>query len=220
MAGKYERLSKVELAKRLTAMEEALRAQMDVQEILQDLHIHQEEVRVQNEQLIDMKRSLEQSRDRFVDLYDFAPIAYITLDANGVVLDINLTGTTLLAQERSRIIGTPFYFYVEEADRPAFLVHMRRCREEGSGPHGVISEIRLVAHDARKFIAQLMSRPASVEGGNGPVSFRTAVTDMTEWKRTEEEKRELAMKEQNARAAAEAKDRFMAILSHELRTPL
>jgi CheY-like chemotaxis protein len=43
---------------------------------------------------------------------------------------------------------------------------------------------------------------------------------MTEWKRTEEEKRELAMKEQNARAAAEAKDRFMAILSHELRTPL
>ena len=89
MVGKYEKLSKAELVKRLSAMEEVLRAQMDVQEILQDLHVHQEEVRVQNEQLVEMKHSLEQSRDRFVDLYDFAPIAYITLDANGIVLDIN-----------------------------------------------------------------------------------------------------------------------------------
>ena len=102
MAAKYDKLSKAELAKRLVAMEEALRAQMDVQEILQDLHIHQEEVRVQNEQLIEMKHSLEQSRDRFVDLYDFAPIAYITLDGNGIVLDINLTGASLLGLERGR----------------------------------------------------------------------------------------------------------------------
>ena len=220
MAGKYERLSKAELARRLAAMEEALRSQTDVQEVLQDLHIHQEEVRVQNEQLVEMKRSLEQSRDRYVDLYDFAPISYITLDPNGLVLDINLTGSTLLGLERSRIIGAPFYFYVEESDRPLFMTHMRRCREEGYGSEGVISEIRLVSRANHQFFAQLLSRPTVSEGGNGPATFRTAVTDMTEWKRAQEEKRELAMKEQSARAAAEAKDRFMAILSHELRTPL
>jgi signal transduction histidine kinase/ActR/RegA family two-component response regulator len=77
-----------------------------------------------------------------------------------------------------------------------------------------------MGRDGRRFPAQLLSRASGGEGENGPPIFRTAVTDMTEWKRAEEEKRDLAMKEQNARAAAEAKDRFMAILSHELRTPL
>src|SRR2546430_7380166 len=72
MTGKYGKMSKVDLVKRLAAMEEDLRAQMDMQEILQDLHVHQEEVRVQNEQLIEMKRSPERSRDRYADLYDFA----------------------------------------------------------------------------------------------------------------------------------------------------
>src|SRR6266850_5195138 len=220
MAGKFEKMSKSDLVKRLMAMEEALRAQMDVQEILQDLHVHQEEVRVQNEQLMEMKHSLERSRDRFIDLYDFAPIAYITLDGNGVVLDINLTGATLLQLERSHVIGTPFLCYVDETNRPSFLNHMRRCRENGNGPQGVTSEIQLMGRDGRRFPAQLLSRPSPGEGGNGQPIFRTAVTDMSEWKRAEEEKRDLAMKEQNARAAAEAKDRFMAILSHELRTPL
>jgi len=220
MTGKYGKMSKVDLVKRLAAMEEDLRAQMDMQEILQDLHVHQEEVRVQNEQLIEMKRSLERSRDRYADLYDFAPIAYLTMDGNGVVLDINITGTVLLAVERNRIVGSPFFFYVDESDRPAFLQHVRRCRDDVNSPQGVISEIKLVGRDGRKFIAQLLSRPSPVEGNGSTSSFRTAITDMSEWKRAEEEKRELAMKEQNARAAAEAKDRFMAILSHELRTPL
>ena len=104
--------------------------------------------------------------------------------------------------------------------QPAFLQHVRRCRDDVNSPQGVISEIKLVGRDGRKFIAQLLSRPSPVEGNGSTSSFRTAITDMSEWKRAEEEKRELAMKEQNARAAAEAKDRFMAILSHELRTPL
>src|SRR5882724_7846462 len=157
MPSKYGKMSKAQLEKRLAAMEEELRAQMDMQEILQSLHVHEEEVRVQNEQLIEMKRSLEQSRDTYVDLYDFAPIAYLTLDGNGIVLEINLTGTTLLNAEHNRIIGTPFFVYVDETDRQAFLLHMRRCRE-GNGPHGVISEMRLVARDGRRFIAQLLSR--------------------------------------------------------------
>ena len=181
MARNLAKMSKADLLKRLAAMEVDLRAQMDMQEILQDLHVHQEEVRVQNEQLIEMKRSLERSRDRYADLYDFAPIAYLTMDGNGVVLDINLTGTTLLNVERNRIVGSPFFFYVDESERAAFLQHMRRCRE-GSGPQGVISEIKLVGRDGRKFIAQLLSRPSPVEG-NGTSSFRMAITDMSEWKR-------------------------------------
>src|SRR4029079_4443935 len=68
--------------------------------------------------------------------------------------------------------------------------------------------------------AQLLTRAASTRHDNGGPTYRTVITDLTEWKKAQEEKRELATKEQSARAATEAKDHFMAILSHELRTPL
>src|SRR3954469_15919864 len=153
MAGKHEKLSKAELAKRLAEMEEAVASQVDVQEVIQDLHIHQEEIRVQNEQLLEMKHSLEQSRDRFADLYDFAPIAYVTLDSNGMITEINLTGAMLLGKERRHIIGSPFMSYVDQKDHTVFLNHMRRCREavngRGSGAQ-VISELELAARDGRR----------------------------------------------------------------------
>ena len=114
--------------------------------MLHDLHVYQEEVRAQNEQLLEVKRSLEQSRDRYADLYDFAPIAYVTLSAEGLVQEINLTGATLLGSERSRIIGTPFISYLHEKDRVLFLDHMRRCRGgEAQTAEGVRTEIRLVS---------------------------------------------------------------------------
>src|SRR5436853_3492794 len=108
---KYEKLSKAELIHRLRAMEETRKVDHELQAVLHDLHVHQEEVRAQNDQLLEAKRSLEQSRDRYADLYDFAPIAYITFDGEGVVREINLTGATLLNRERGRIIGTPFVLY-------------------------------------------------------------------------------------------------------------
>src|SRR5204863_943798 len=142
MAKKHQHLNKKELIHRLEAMEEARQADQDLQAILHDLHVHQEEVRAQNEQLLEAKKSLEQSRDRYADLYDFAPIAYITFDSEGVVREINLTGVTLLNLERGRIIGTPFFIHVFEEDRKLFLEHMRRCR--GGRELQVHSELRLV----------------------------------------------------------------------------
>jgi len=213
-------MTKAELVKHLAALQEASRGQLDMQTILHDLHVHQEQVRVQNEELIEIKRTLELSRDRYADLYDFAPIAYLTLDKAGIIEEINLTGAALLGMERVRIVGTPFVLYVEGADQQRFMEHLRRCRQAGGGNvEQVRSELRLVGRAGRAFDAQLLSQRAE-EDWNGRYSYRTAISDLTELRQVEEEKRELAMKEQKARAGAEAKDRFMAILSHELRTPL
>src|SRR5439155_22911572 len=55
---------------------------------------------------------------------------------------------------------------------------------------------------------------------DGPVAYQTVISDLTEQKTIEEEKRQLILREQAARAAAEAKDEFLAVVSHELRTPL
>src|ERR1051326_6209513 len=99
------------------------RANMEqqLQEVIHELRVHQEEIRVQNEQLIDAQRALEQSRDRYASLYDFAPISYATFDRNGVVLEINLTGCRLLGVERGSILGYPFIRWILGPERVQFL---------------------------------------------------------------------------------------------------
>ncbi len=217
---KYTQFSKAELIERLESMEEMQKVDHELSTVLHDLHVYQEEVRVQNEQLLDVKRSLEQSRDRYADLYDFAPIAYVTLSPEGLVLEINLTGASLLGNERSRIIDTPLIGYVHENDRGLFLEHMRRCRgARGAAVGGVRTELHLMSRKEVLFPVQLFTRGSSPAGGRAIV-YNTAITDLTELKTTEEEKRQLILREQSARAAAEAKDEFLAVVSHELRTPL
>src|SRR6266446_9320377 len=72
------------------------------------------------------KTELEAAIQRFVDLYDFAPIAYVSFDRAGRIEEANLAATELLGQTRDLLIGRPFAFYV--ADLDLFLRHLLYCR--------------------------------------------------------------------------------------------
>jgi hypothetical protein len=80
-------------------------------QLIHELQVHQEEFTAQNTQLIETQQALEETRDRYVNLYDFAPIAFVTISDSGMVREINLTGANLLHRERSRIVGLPFSAY-------------------------------------------------------------------------------------------------------------
>ncbi|MFH1034387.1 MAG: ATP-binding protein [Pseudomonadota bacterium] len=71
----------------------------------QDLQVHQVELNMQNEELQRTRDALEASLERYTDLYDFAPVGYLTLDAQGIVVETNLTGATLLGIDRSKLLG-------------------------------------------------------------------------------------------------------------------
>src|ERR1041385_2622796 len=217
MPNNYERMTKEELIreiKRISRHEAPSDSNGEqLQRAMHDLHVHQEELRVQNEQLIFAQQALEESRDRYADLYDFAPVAYLTLDRNGLIQEINLTGTILAGMERSRLIGTPLFLRIAPEDRQRFLDHRARCR---SAQGLVISEMSLIGPNGTNIPVQLATRVTGAEAD----SYRTAITDLTERKKAEQERERLMLQERALQAANEAKDRLLSILSHELRTPL
>jgi len=131
---------------------------------------------------------LEAYRDRYVDLYDFAPLGYVTLDEDGYVQEINLAGARLLAAAREAVTGYPFSDYVAKEDVPAFLNLLRKCLDDR---REVTAELRLVAQDGRLIPAQLHSIPMqgsmAVKGFQEDATFcKTAITDMTQRKAMEE----------------------------------
>ena len=73
---------------------------------------------------------MEAYRDRYVDLYDFAPLGYATLDGDGYVQEINLAGARLLGVDRDAITGYQLGDYVAQEDQEAFLNHVRKCVTE------------------------------------------------------------------------------------------
>src|SRR5512132_667999 len=78
------------------------------------------------------KTELEAAIQRYVDLFEFAPIAYVSFDRVGRIEEINLAAVQLLGGSRSRFIGEPFALHVMEKDGALFLNHLLRCRSSDS----------------------------------------------------------------------------------------
>jgi len=74
---------------------------------------------------------LEISRDHYANLYDYAPVGYVTLDDKGVIHQVNRTAATMLGLEASHLIGWPFTLYVVKDDQPAFRKHLRELAAPG-----------------------------------------------------------------------------------------
>ena len=176
------------------------------EQLIHDLEVHQAELESQNHQLRETQELLEQSRARYADLFDFAPIAYCTFDPNGVIREINLTGAALLGSERGRLIGKPFIACAPMTDTMAFVNHLRECM---AGPGPCTTELTLLQPGRAPLVLQVVS--AASAGLNGaPSGCRSALTDISVRKKAEDA----------LRLALRMREDFLAIVSHELRNPL
>jgi len=81
-------------------------------ELLHELQLQQIELEMQNEALRESQIALEKSRDRYLDLYEFAPIGYLTLTRDALIAEINLTGAALLGEDRNKLINRRFTAFV------------------------------------------------------------------------------------------------------------
>jgi PAS domain-containing protein len=76
--------------------------------LVHELSVHQIELEMQNEELRRSREQLEESRSEYEELYDFAPVGYLTLDKRGLITRANLTACSLLGVERSHLVKKPF----------------------------------------------------------------------------------------------------------------
>jgi len=133
------------------------------------------------------KTELEAATQRFVDLYDFAPIAYVSFGRAGRIEEANLMATELLDEPRDRLIGRPFAFYV--ADLDLFMLHLLSCR---TSQRQVKTELQLKTRKGELIPAQLLSTPITSTTRNGALLFQTAIIDLGERKRHEQQLAEQA----------------------------
>ncbi len=135
-----------------------------------------------------LQAALEESRDRYLDLYTFAPIGYLTLSADALISEINLTGVgMLIGQDRQKILQRRFALFVRPEDRKRYFRMIAQAKRDGER-HSC--DLGLRHGDGSTFHAQLDC--VSEMAGGTSSGMRITITDLTERKRMEMEIEKLA----------------------------
>jgi PAS domain S-box-containing protein len=153
----------------------------DVLKLVHELQVHQVELEMQNEELRRTHLELTQSRDRFSDLYDFAPVGYLTINAQGIVLEANLTAAKMLGVVRNHLVAQSFSRFIGRASQDIFDRH-RRVAFSGDNPH--VCQLALRKADGSTLPVHLESLPVARDAARIR-RCRLALVDITDLKRTE-----------------------------------
>lgn len=133
--------------------------------LLHELLVHKVELEMQIEELRRTNEAMEEARDRYLEFYDFAPVGYLTLNREGLIDAINLTGAAQLGVDRAKLLHRRFSRFVAAPDRDRWhRSFMSLMADEHAESQGVVLE--LIRGEAGGFKAYLdcQPRPAAVEG--------------------------------------------------------
>lgn len=150
----------------------------DFERLVHELKIHQEELEIQNEELRRAHLALKESRDRYVDLYDFAPVGYLTLNPKGEINEANLTACEMLGYDRSRLIGVSLALLLDMDSIAGLRAHLDEVLETGD-----LQSSELQLGDAGKLDVHLET--CRSQGSNDGHRCRTVMTDISDRKHAE-----------------------------------
>jgi|GEM_PF-1039376 len=161
---------------------------LSADELLRELQARQIELEMQNEALREAKAALKESRDRYADLYEFAPVGYLTLTDTGLISEINLTGATLLGEDRVKLTRRRFIDFILSPDQDKWQRHfLHALQHDGKKTF----ELSLQRNDGTVFDAVLdcLLTPA----GDAVRQLHVMLTDITARKQAEEMLRKLSV---------------------------
>ena len=192
------------------ALENAAHAPEDLepQLAMHELRVHQIELEMQNEELRRVQEELEVSRARYFDLYDMAPVGYLTLSEQGLILEANLTAAKLLGVARGALVKLPLSRFILPDDQDIHYLHRKQLLETGAPQ---VWELRLLKKDSGPFWARVQA--AIARDADGAAICRVVVSDIGERKRAEVEKAKLEIQDQQLQKA-ESLGRMAGAIAH------
>ena len=149
-------------------------SEAEVRKLAHELQIHQIELEMQAEELRKSQTLLEESRQKYLNLYDLAPVGYFTLNEKGFIMEVNLAGASMLGTERHSLVNKPMSKYIVREDADLFYLHRKRASETGNKE---TCELRILKGD-QPFYAQLESR-AIPDSKNNINQYLIIITDIS-----------------------------------------
>ncbi len=164
-------------------------SEMDILALIHELEVHQIELQLQNEELRSAKVELEESRNRYADLYERAPAGYVDLDRQGLVVQSNLVAREMLGIAVQYQFEYPFTALIHPEDQGKFRALMHRVAQTAEGRGSC--EIRITGKNetGAPYVTQ-MEIAALTDAAGRIERWRVVFVDITVRKQMEEELRE------------------------------
>ncbi len=154
----------------------------DIYQIVEELNLYQIELEIQNEDLIKTQIELQASHNRYVDLYNLAPIAYFTFDSDGLIIDVNLAGLDLLGMKKHVLINRCFSRYIVPEFQTIFSQYRKQALKEAL-PQSC--ELKLLRWSGPSFDAQIECKSIQ-DTSTGQKQLLMCITDITSRKAMEQ----------------------------------
>jgi PAS domain S-box-containing protein len=226
---------KIEAAhQRLAALEDRAKGPADLRAVvvetledlsatLEELHVAAEELRHQNEELAAARQMVETERQRYQELFEFAPDGYLVTDPGGVIQEANRAAATPLGVPREFLVGKPLSVFVAEEDHAALYERLTRFREATEAPQDW--QLSLRSRAGAPFPASVAV--GMVRDATGRLTgLRWLIRDISERKRAEVElrsardqlralavHRETAREEERTLIAQESREELAQVLA-------
>jgi PAS domain S-box-containing protein len=147
----------------------------DVQRLVHELDTYQIELELQNDDLREAQIQLDDSRQRFSDLYDFAPVGYLTISDRGLIMECNLQAARMLGVERESLVDKPLGTFIIPDDQGIYLLHRQRLLKEKQSQ---TCKLKMAVKGGSNFLVQMESTVCpTIDGKSG--QFRTCMTDIS-----------------------------------------
>ena len=193
--------------KKLAQMAPAAIPSRPVEEIFHELQICQIQLGMRGEELQRAQLMIEESRDRYTNFYDLAPVGFVTLGCEALIDEINLTGATLLGKERGKLLHKRFAAFIAPEDIELWTQYLTSVLQQDGKLTCELAVLR-----KNKTRCQVRLDSLRLLKGNESTVVHIVLTDISENKRSEDELRE---QEQFYRMITENVDDFIAVLDLE-----
>lgn len=183
---------------------------------LEELHVAEEELRAQNEELAIARAIVEAERQRYQELFEFAPDGYLVTDDVGVIKEANRAVASLFKMSQQKLEGKPLINFVPYEQRRCFRSKLNQLKQIDLSQEW---ELQLCNREGITFDAAITI--STVRDWEGKASgWRWLVRDITMRKQAEAQIRNIQLQNLQLQEAARLKSHFLAIMSHELRSPM